>query len=335
MTLWKKLRFTLEAAALRLLAWGIPKLDRQGCVHLANAIGELGALLDRRGRAVALANVECAFGDSLSPAQRESIVRESYRNFVRAMVDLFWAPRVTSEHIRTHGYEAVKERAARENRGILYISLHAGNWEWANLGCGLAGLPSIAVAEHFANPAVAPVITRLREATGQEIIPQENSMLRMMRAVKRGGRAGFLCDLGVHPTQAATVIRIFGLEISASIIHAVLAERANALLVVLHTTPQSDGTCDVRAEVIEMPAGLSSREIAQRCWDHFEPRLRREPGLWMWPYKHFRYRPKNTTRGYPFYANESGAFEKLRKKEGVGKMTQDGRQVDNHPLHGL
>jgi lauroyl/myristoyl acyltransferase len=171
------------------------------------------------------------------------------------------------------------------------------------------------VAEQFANPAVAPIITRLREATGQQIIPQENSILRMIRTVKRGGRAGFLCDLGIHPSQAATIIRIFGMEISASIIHAVLAERANALLVALHTMPQPDGTCDVRAEAIDLPAGLSHREVAQRCWDHFEPRLRREPSLWMWPYKHFRYRPRNAEREYPFYSNESGAFEKLRKKE--------------------
>ena len=316
MSLWKKIRFGFEAAGLRLLAWGVPKMSRLSCVHLANAIGELGCRLDFRGRAVALANVACAFPEK-SPVDREEIIRTSYRNFVRAMLDLFWAPRVTAENLRIHGYEVVKERAEREKRGVLYISLHAGNWEWASLACGLAGAPSIAVAEHFANPAIAPIITRLREATDQQIIAQENSMLRMMRTVKRGGRAGFLCDLGVHPGQAATVISVFGMEISASILHAVLAERANALLVALHTTPQPDGTCDVRAEIIDLPADLAPREIAQRCWDHFEPRLRLEPGLWMWPYKHFRYRPRSAEREYPFYANESGVFEKLRKKEGA------------------
>lgn len=316
MSLWKKLRYKFEAAGLRLLAWSVPKLSRLSCVHLANAVGELGSRLDSRGRAVALANVACAFPEK-THAEHLAIVRASYRNFARSMVDLFWAPRVTGEHIRVHGYEEVKARAEREKRGVLYISLHAGNWEWANLACGIAAAPSIAVAEHFANPAVAPIITRLREATGQEIIPQDHSILRMIRTVKRGGRAGFLCDLGVHPAQAATVIRIFDMEISASIIHAILAQRANALLVALHTEPQPDGTCDVRAEVIEVPAGLAAREIAQRCWDHFEPGLRRTPGLWMWPYKHFRYRPKNAIREYPFYANESGAFEKLRKQEGA------------------
>ncbi len=302
---------------MRLLAWGVPKLSRMSCVHLANAIGELGYRLDRRGCAVALANVACAFGDQYSVDQRREIVRASYRNFARTMLDLFWAPALSAKHLRLHGYDAVKERAEREKRGILYISLHAGNWEWSSLACGLAGAPSIAVAEQFANPAIGPIITALRQVTGQEIIPQEKSMLRMMRTVKRGGRAGFLCDLGVHPTQAATVVRVFGLEISASILHAVLAQRADALLVALHTIPQRDGSCDVRAETIELPSDCTPQQIAQRCWDHFEPALRHNPGLWMWPYKHFRYRPRSAEKEYPFYANESGSFEKLRKKEGV------------------
>jgi hypothetical protein len=67
--------------------------------------------------------------------------------------------------------------------------------------------------------------------------------------------------------------------------------------------------------ILEYPADATLREIAQACWDYFEPRLLREPGLWMWPYKHFRYKPRGTTDAYPFYANESGAFEKLRRKE--------------------
>ena len=316
MSLWKKIRFSLEAAGLRLLAWGVPKLSRLSCVHLSNAVGELGFRLDSRGRAVALANIECAFPET-TDAQRREIARASYRNFVRSMLDLFWSPRLTTQELRLQGFEAVVERAAQEKRGILFISLHAGNWEWASLACALAGAPCTAVAEHFTNPTLAPIVTKAREATGQRIISQENSMLRMMRNVKRGGYCGFLCDLGVHPSQAATVLRIFGMEISASIIHAVLAERADALLVALHTAPQADGTCDVRAEAIEIPPAQTTREIAQRCWDHFEPRLRTEPGLWMWPYKHFRFKPRNVEKLYPFYANESGAFEKLRKKEGV------------------
>ena len=317
MSLWKKFRFRLEAAGMRLLAWFIPRLSRGSCVRLANGIGALGYHLDRRGRAVALANVECAFGDRFTPDERQEIVRASYRNFIRTMLDLFWSPVFTQPQarhwLRTHGWDEVKARAEREKRGVVYVSVHAGNWEWGNLACGFEGESAVAVAEHFRNAALGPIITRVREISGQKIIPQENAMLRMLRTVKRGGRAAFLADLSVHPAQAATIVRAFGLEMSASILHAVLAERANALIAGVHCCPQPDGSCDFYTSVIEIPPGASVRQIAQACWDFFEPRLRREPGAWMWPYKHFRYKPREADRPYPFYANESGAFEKLRQ----------------------
>jgi hypothetical protein len=44
-----------------------------------------------------------------------------------------------------------------------------------------------------------------------------------------------------------------------------------------------------------------------------EPIVRARPGAWLWPYKHFRYRPADAARAYPFYANESGKFDKLRR----------------------
>ena len=213
MSLWKKFRRRLESSGMRLLAWFIPKLSRRRCVRLANALGELACRLDRRGRAVALANVECALGDTLSAEQRRDVVRASYRNFTRTMVDLFWAPALAKPEnrhfLRLHGYDALNERAAREGKGVVYVSLHAGNWEWASIACGWGGPGAIAVAEHFENAALGPLVTTARQVSGQQIIPQENAMLRMMRTVKRGGRAGFLADLSVHPAQAATIVRAF------------------------------------------------------------------------------------------------------------------------------
>ena len=33
----------------------------------------------------------------------------------------------------------------------------------------------------------------------------------------------------------------------------------------------------------------------------------------MWAYKHWRFRPEGDERPYPFYANRSSKFEKLRR----------------------
>lgn len=142
-------------------------------------------------------------------------------------------------------------------------------------------------------------------------------MLRLLKTVKRGGSTGMLLDLNLRPSQAATIIEAFGtpgLEMCVSFLHALLAQRAGTLLFPVETQTQPDGTCRVIAHPpIDWPEGASVQEIAQHCWDAMEPIIQARPSEWLWPYKHFRYQPKDAARAYPAYANVSAKFEKLRR----------------------
>ncbi len=64
---------------------------------------------------------------------------------------------------------------------------------------------------------------------------------------------------------------------------------------------------------LAFPTGATRQEITQGCWDFFEPLIHERPELWLWGYKHFRYRPADapTPGRYPFYARPSREFERL------------------------
>jgi lauroyl/myristoyl acyltransferase len=85
--------------------------------------------------------------------------------------------------------------------------------------------------------------------------------------------------------------------------------------------PRKDGGYIVRY-LPELPVTAESTpaEIAQACWDALEPSLQVHPELWLWSYKHWRYRPKSSERyeseGYPFYAGEYEPFQELIEKMG-------------------
>lgn len=335
MSRWKSFRHRLERLGIDALAWAIPRLSRRRCVRLGNALGAIAYLADARGRAVALANLECAFGERLTPEQRRALARASYRNFLRTMLDLFWAQNLTPENWRewmlVEGFEELRERLAREMRGAVFFCVHQGNWEWGSLAFGLLGLPTTIVAENFKNPLLTELFNQRREHTGHHIIPQENSLLRMLKIVKRRGVTGMLIDLSLRPSKAATVIEGWGLQMCVPLLHALLAERAGALLVPVETLPQPDGTCRIIAHPgVEFPAGAPLPEIAQRCWEAFGPALQARPDLWLWPYKHFRYKPKHAERAYPFYANESGKFEKLLRAG--GRAAENGKSDANSTI---
>ncbi len=313
---WKRFRYRLEEAGCLLLEWLVPRLDRRHCVKLGLVLGDLAYFIDARGRAVALSNLECAFGDQYTPRQRRWIARLSYRNFARTMLDLFWAGPLVSGNYRVYmrhsGFRELREHMDREKRGTVFLCVHQGNWEWASLTGGFMGFFNVVVTEEFKNPRLNAIFARLRQISGQVMIPQENSLLRMLKVVKRGGATGMLIDLNLRPSQAATVIEGFGMKMCVPLIHAVLAQRGGAILAPAITIPQDDGTCTVTlGKGFVFPPDADLQQISQQCWDFFEPFLRRRPDLWLWPYKHFRYKPRDATRPYPDYARESSKFEKL------------------------
>lgn len=318
---WKAYRYKLEAWGCHFLAKAIPRLSRRGCVGLGQLVGAAAYQFDARGKSIALENIRLALGDKLKPEERREVVRRSYQNFATTMLSLFWSPRINAangeKYIEMLGFEAAVARSKSEKRGLVFVCAHQGNWEWGALAFSLLGGRASIVAEDFKNPALTEIFVRLRNRDQHKVIPQERSILRLLKAVLRGENAGLLGDLNLDPSRAAVALEAFAtndgaLEMCATRLHAVLAHRGNALIVPVLTFPLPDGRCRVIAQTPIDPKGRGERFLAQRAWEVFEKAIVERPDLWLWAYKHFRYRPHSTLREYPFYSRGNAHFEEIR-----------------------
>src|SRR5438093_13468864 len=52
-------------------------------------------------------------------------------------------------------------------------------------------------------------------------------------------------------------------------------------------------------EANKTAVGRSHQQIAQACWNSFEPYVRKNPAPWLWMYKNWRYKPVKAGRPYP------------------------------------
>ena len=321
---WRKIRYRLEWLCLGLIAWLVPLLPRRVVVRLADGIGLAAYFCDQRGRRLALANLEAAFGSLYSPRQRVEIARASFRDLSRTMFDLFWAPALTKENFRRYmdvqNIEVLHKLRERGESAVI-LCIHHGNFEWASLAAGFEGFSHTIVTEKFKNPLIAQVFTNCRQVSGHRIITQKSSMIRLLKHVKRGGFSGMLVDLNCKPGEAATVIDAFGMAMCATFLHAVLAQRGGARLVPLEGRSQPDGSCRVIFhEPLEVPQGLNRRQFTQFCWNYFAPIIRDQPQHWMWAYRHWRFKPQAAVSPYPFYARANPEFEKLLEKVVAGEV---------------
>jgi KDO2-lipid IV(A) lauroyltransferase len=312
---WKRIRHRLEWLALTSAAKIVPLLSRKACYRLAQFIGAVAALVDRAGRRVALSNLQVAFGDEFSPDRRNQIVRESYQHFARTMIDLFWSPRLTREnysrHIDVVNLELWQEELKPGNPAI-FACCHYSNFEWIANAANYFGVESALVTQEFKNPLLNPIFVGLRECSGQRVISRQGAVLQLYKTLHRGGRVAILTDLTI-PAQLPTVaIDCFGLKTSVTFAHAWAHRRAGATIINVHCEPLPGGRYRIVFHPpIEFPADASFQQIAQTCWDQFEPFVRANPAPWLWMYKHWRYRPLAADGAvYPFYANISPEFER-------------------------
>ncbi len=260
-------------------------------------------IFDRHRYKVALNNLEVAFCDQLSPRERRKIARKSFQHFARTMVDLLWSPRLTqanfSRYIELQNFEETA-RGTGPERSVMIACYHYGNFEWLSLACGFLDLKGTIISQEFKNSLLDPIFKKLREQSGHKLIPRERGLIRLYKVLRRKGRSALLVDLTVPPIRGAVAINCFA-------------------IIPAHCEPLADGRYRlIFHPKIDNTAGMSHQQIAQACWNSFEPYVRQNPAPWLWMYKHWRYLPTKPDRPYPFYANYLRPFDEMvwREEEG-------------------
>ena len=308
-------RYVLEAVALKAVVYATARLPRLAVGWLASWLGAVAYCADVRGRKTALENLRCAFPEK-SRAERQSLARQSYQHMAFTFLDLFWAQNLTQDNWRDYVdlvFEDPEGTERAEATSAVWITPHFGNFEWSALIQGIRGVRIQIIAQNFRNAALTPIFKNLREKTGHQIIPQERAMLRLFKALKSGGHTALLSDLNVDLSQSPAVIDCFGLKTCVTTLHAVLAVRCKVPVLPVVVIRLKNGRYRmVTTPPLHFTADTPAWQIAQRCWDAFEPYIREHPEQWIWMYKHWRYSPATASAGeYPDYSHPKRKFDRI------------------------
>jgi KDO2-lipid IV(A) lauroyltransferase len=293
----------LFAGALRLL----PLLPRRGIVALAGALGNLAWLLARRDRRVALANLDLAFGSSLSRGQKRLIARQVFRNFAQTVLDYFWFSRHRSERIAR--WVVMDDSVAFwfGKGALVAVTAHFGNWEILGQIAAIRGAPLHSVAKPVKNPAIDARVNRLREESGQRIIPRDGALKTLVKVLRENGVVALLLDQDTREAEGGVFVDFFGVPAPVSSAAASLASKFRVPILPAFCRHEGGGRyrCYAREALLpEALQGLSAGEITARIARVLESEIRSDPGQWLWTYKRWKRRqPGVDAARYPFYAD--------------------------------
>jgi KDO2-lipid IV(A) lauroyltransferase len=309
----KNFRYWLEWVLVVFFARLIPNMPLKFVRGLAIFAGSVVYRFDLKSRAIAIANLEAAFGPQMSLKQRRRIAKRSLQIFAQTFLELFWTSRLNSknvEHFIRFENPEIFQAILDNGEPIIAVTPHFGNFEWGSALFGFVGYRGTILTQRFKNDRLTAIFARLRSYSGHEVVTQESSILRLLKTLRRGRPIGVLTDLTLKIKDPAAIVEAFGMKTRVTLAHSILHERTQIPIVPFVTLPRPDGGYFMRLlPPLKFAQGTPYRTIAQACWDQFEPIIREQPEQWLWAYKHWRYKPSETDRAYPFYSNRSKKFD--------------------------
>ena len=308
----RRFRYRLEALGLALAGKLIPLLPRGAATRFSGLMGGLAYLLLAEDRRVAYANLDIVFGDNKSRREKRRIVRAVFHNLAANAVGLFWAPRITKETI---GKYVDVDEANRQwfyqiqgrGKGVVFITAHFGDWELLSLASGFLGAQYTGIVEPTKNPAVEQTVTRLRALSGHTLIHPRFAVVKLFKAVSRGGTIATLIDVNARRGRGGVWLDFFGLPVFNTAAVAELAMRTGAAIVFVAAHPLPGRRIKVQfgPEIPVDNTGDKDKDVlttSQRCLDQVARLIREEPDQWMWTYKRWKRRPTPEVGRFPFYS---------------------------------
>ena len=221
---------------LRSVALVIPLLPRPLVMGIGWVIGTVAYFLMAADRKVALANLDIAFGQTKSRHEKQRIAMSACRNLAINLLGLFWGSRLNERNIRRYvdvdpenlaWFDEVRSRG----KGVIIITPHYGDWELGSLAAGLLGIRFTTVTEPTKNPAIEQVVSELRSLTGHTTVPPRFAVVKLYKALSRGGTIGVLIDVNGRRGRGGVWLDFFGLPVFNTSAVVELAMRTGAAIV--------------------------------------------------------------------------------------------------------
>jgi KDO2-lipid IV(A) lauroyltransferase len=168
--------------------------------------------MSARRRNLSLTNMKIAFPEK-PENERKALVKKCYLNLSEGMAlnILITTGRISDKQllnmVETEDWGKFEKNIEASPNGFLAISGHMGNWELSSQYISLRlPRPLHVIARPTTNQLLEDRIVRpLREHFGVTVFYKKNALMRIMKAIKKGGVCGLLIDQKLKPPTGVMV----------------------------------------------------------------------------------------------------------------------------------
>lgn len=266
---------------------------------LGRTMGILGYYLLTKKRRLVKKNLKTAFAKRYGLQELERIAKKAFVSLALNITETLYIPRIDFRYINKHiriENQRYLDAALEKGNGVILLAYHMGNWELANITCGLQGYTYKVLVNEQRYPLLNGLLNRYRESKGCKTISRGVALREILRALKlnevvamvgdQGGREGYLSNFFGLPTSTPTGFLRFAQATGASIIPAIIVrERRFYHRIILENPLEREGADNANDDVQSLEHYLAeSNRILERFVSLY-------PQEYFWFYKIWKYSP--------------------------------------------
>ena len=263
-------------------------------------VGRLAFRMNTQTVRVVRRNIELAY-PQLSGDQQAALMKEAVleQGALTAELGHVWrrSPAYVMSKLRVVGIEHL-EAAAADERGVLVLAPHVGNWEVLPHHLVTQG-DLLGLFEPPKLPSVGSLVLEARKRPGGAYVPTTpKGLVQLVRHFKRGGLTGILPDQVPAHESGGLNVPFKGIECFTASLCANLLSKSGARAVLAGVFRVKDGwelvylpvSPDIYNEDLKVALTVMNQDI--------ETLISGRDAQYQWSYKRFRTLPRGTTNYY-------------------------------------
>jgi len=261
---------------------------------LGRALARIAYHTVPRIRRIGLANLDIAYGDTLTRAEKTVLLKESVRNLGLVAAEFGRIPQLVAggmgRWFRVKGLENVDR-----TRGGIFMGGHLGNWEWLAPAGGTVGINTVIIVRGFDDLRMDGFVDTIRKSERVDTVDKNAATGPMLHKLREGWMAGILADQ--NPRENGVPVKFFGAPTWATVGPALIARRARVPIYPVSMARDEQGvyTLEFRPAIKLQETDNLMADLAvntQRCQDALEAMVREHPGQWLWFHRRWRRRER-------------------------------------------
>lgn len=251
--------------------------------------------VDKKHRKIAQVNLDLAFEERKTDEEKEQIIKQCYKNLIYNLADFVRNQGISKEELQqkvSFKNEHFVKEALENDKRIIAVTAHYGNWELLGLSVAAFLHPMTVVGRDLDSPVMNEILEENRNQLNMDVISKTGAMKGMISALKNNRIVGILVDQNTS-NEEGVLIDFFGKKARHTPSVALLAKKFDTVIipVFIKTFDHLNYVVEFEEPFLYEETGNKEQDIlncVQKQADITQKIIEEKPDEWFWLHQRWK-----------------------------------------------